>query len=128
MPPCGSTPTSPTPEASATPCLTGNSSRTRRRAKSAGFLNYPAPCRVHSRQRWGITEPVDFEWLREDRPWHHDAISPSVFTVAGAFMDYRLSGSSSFEHTVRNIFKSGVVSRRPYGWRCPRRLPQAHSA
>ncbi len=59
----------------------------------------------------GITEPVDFRWLREDQV-APEAISPSVFTVAEAFMDYclNLSGSSSFEHTVRNIFKSGIVS------------------
>ncbi len=60
----------------------------------------------------GITEPVGFAWLKEDEPVAPEAISPSVFTVAEAFMDYclNLSGSSSFEHTVRNIFKSGVVS------------------
>jgi len=60
----------------------------------------------------GITEPVGFQWLREDEPVAPEAISPSVFAVAEAFMDYclNLSGSSSFEHTVRNIFKSGIVS------------------
>ena len=62
----------------------------------------------------GISEPVGFGWLREDEPVAPEAISPSVFTVAEAFMDYclGLSGSSSFEHTVRNIFKSGVVSKK----------------
>tara|TARA_Y100000592_G_scaffold81565_1_gene129328 strand:- start:281 stop:1585 length:1305 start_codon:yes stop_codon:yes gene_type:complete len=62
----------------------------------------------------GITEPVGFQWLREDEPVAPEVISPSVFTVAEAFMDYclGLSGSSSFEHTVRNIFKSGVVSKK----------------
>lgn len=61
----------------------------------------------------GITEPVGFQWLREQEPAvAPEAMSPSVFTVAEAFMDYcvNLSGSSSFEHTVRNIFKSGIVS------------------
>lgn len=60
----------------------------------------------------GITEPVGFAWLKEDEPVAPEAISPSVFAVAESFIDYclNLSGSSSFEHTVRNIFKSGVVS------------------
>lgn len=60
----------------------------------------------------GITEPVGFAWLREEEAVAPEAISPSVFSVAEAFIDYclNLSGSSSFEHTVRNIFKSGVVS------------------
>ena len=62
----------------------------------------------------GISEPVGFGWLREDEPVAPEAISPSVFTVAEAFIEYclGLSGSSSFEHTVRNIFKSGVVSKK----------------
>lgn len=62
----------------------------------------------------GVSEPVGFGWLREDEAVAPEAISPSVFTVAEAFMDYclGLSGSSSFEHTVRNIFKSGVVSKK----------------
>ena len=79
-----------------------------------GYLNLRPRAVYILANAGGITEPVDFQWLREDEPVAPDAISPSVFTVAEAFMDYctNLSGSSSFEHTVRNIFKSGVVSKK----------------
>lgn len=87
-----------------------------RNEKGEVVFGYPHPTKagafITSEHLGGVSEPVDFQWLREDEPVAPEAISPSVFTVAEAFMDYclNLSGSSSFEHTVRNIFKSGVVS------------------
>ena len=72
---------------------------------------------VINRPAGGITEPVDFRWLNfpeGDEVVVPESISPSVVAVAEDFMDYcaNLSGSSSFEHTVRNIFKSGVVTAK----------------
>lgn len=79
-----------------------------------GYLNLKPRAVYILANAGGVSEPVDFQWLREDEPVAPEAISPSVFTVAEAFIDFcvNLSGSSSFEHTVRNIFKSGVVSKK----------------
>ncbi len=87
-----------------------------RNEKGEVVFGYPHPMKAGAyitvEQTGGVSEPVDFQWLREDEPVAPEAISPSVFGVAEDYINYcvGLSGSSSFEHTVRNIFKSGVVS------------------
>lgn len=79
-----------------------------------GYRQLVPAATIIMRPAAGITEPVRFNWLSEDEPVAPEAISPSVFTVAEAFIDFcvNLSGSSSFEHTVRNIFKSGIVTAK----------------
>ena len=72
---------------------------------------------VINRSAGGMTEPTDFRWLTHpegDEVVVPESISPSVISVAEDFMAYcvGLSGSSSFEHSVRNIFKSGVVTKK----------------
>ena len=72
-----STPTSPTPEASATPCLTGNSSRTRRRAKSASATSTsgPVPC-TFSPTLAASPSPWTSSGSVRTSPWHPTPSAP----------------------------------------------------
>lgn len=62
----------------------------------------------------GIAEITDFTFVYRNHDELPKTLAPSVITMAHEFMAWceTLSGSTSFEHSVRSIFKSGVVSQR----------------